>query len=167
MKGEFQMHLASLIPHDTEVLFLCIGTDRSTGDSVGPITGTWLEEKGYKVIGTLNNPLHALNLEERVKSSKEIYPNHFVIAIDACLGRVEKIGQIVVEHGPLFPGKAVKKELPAVGDVAIKAIVNVGGFQEYTVLQNTRLSLVWNLAKEIVEMCDGVMENRKHLVFAV
>lgn len=152
------MILSELIPVDTEILFACIGTDRSTGDCVGPLTGTWLEEKGYTVIGTLDNPLHALNLVERMSLAKQMYPQHFVVAIDACLGNFESIGNIIIENGPLFPGKAVKKELPAVGDISIKAIVNLGGFQEFTVLQNTRLNVSWKLAQEITRMCEMAMK---------
>jgi hypothetical protein len=41
-----------------DLMFLCIGTDRSTGDSLGPLVGTMLEEAGYPhVIGTLQYPL--------------------------------------------------------------------------------------------------------------
>ena len=49
----------------------------------------------------------------------------------------------------LFPGKAVKKDLPPIGDVSIKAIVNIGGFMEYNVLQSTRLSLTYDMGKII------------------
>ncbi|WP_276322275.1 DUF1256 domain-containing protein [Cohnella luojiensis] len=43
-----------------ELTFLCIGTDRSTGDSLGPWVGTMLEEKGFtRVIGTLREPCDA------------------------------------------------------------------------------------------------------------
>jgi len=152
------MNLSELIPNGREILFACIGTDRSTGDCVGPLTGTWLEEKGYTVIGTLDNPLHAVNLGERMSLAKQMYPQHFIVAIDACLGKLESIGNIIIEDGPLFPGKAVKKDLPAVGDISIKAIVNIGGYQEYTVLQNTRLNVSWKLAQEITRLCEMTMK---------
>ena len=45
----------------TEILFLCIGTDRSTGDSLGPLIGYKLKEKGMRnarVLGTLEEPVH-------------------------------------------------------------------------------------------------------------
>ena len=47
------------------------------------------------------------------------------------------------------PGAGVKKNLPPVGDMHITGIVNLGGFMEYIVLQNTRLSLVMNMAETI------------------
>lgn len=140
-----------LIPFDKPNLtFCCIGTDRSTGDSLGPLIGTWLRDHPtfpYEVIGTLQQPLHALNLQQTVESLQARTLTPYVVAIDACLGKVEKIGHIVIEKGPLFPGKAVKKELPPIGDLSIKGIVNVGGYQEYTVLQNTRLQLPYDMGK--------------------
>src|SRR5206468_8542082 len=75
--------------------------------------------------------------------------NKTVIAIDACLGQVSSIGTTQVIKGSLSPGAGVKKKLPKVGDYAISPIINVGGFMEYIVLQNTRLSLVMQLAKDI------------------
>ena len=48
------------------VIFLCIGTDRSTGDSLGPLGGHKLRKcrlKKAAVIGTLDKPVHAMNLE--------------------------------------------------------------------------------------------------------
>jgi putative sporulation protein YyaC len=143
--------LLQLIPFENEnLIFCCIGTDRSTGDALGPLIGTWLSENTsfpYEIIGTLQKPLHALNLQQTVESLQARTVKPYVIAIDACLGRAEKIGCIVIEKGPLFPGKAVKKELPPVGDLSIKGIVNVGGFQEFTVLQNTRLQLPYDMGK--------------------
>lgn len=140
-----------LIPYDkTNLVFCCIGTDRSTGDALGPLIGTWLSEHPlfpYEVVGTLQQPLHALNLHQTVDSLQARTTKPYVIAIDACLGKVEKIGHIIVNTGPLFPGKAVKKELPPVGDLSIKGIVNVGGYQEFTVLQNTRLQLPYDMGK--------------------
>lgn len=39
-----------------EITFVCIGTDRSTGDALGPLTGSLLQESGMEnVIGTLSS----------------------------------------------------------------------------------------------------------------
>ena len=147
-------HFLKSIPFDQPNLtFCCIGTDRSTGDTLGPLIGTWLKDHPtfpYEVIGTLEQPLHALNLSETAQSIQDRPEAPFVVAIDACLGQLDRIGFILVEDGPLFPGKAVKKELPPIGDLSIKGIVNVSGFMEYTVLQNTRLQVPYKMGKVIV-----------------
>lgn len=141
------------IPFDhPNLVFCCIGTDRSTGDALGPMTGSFLTQLvsfPFQIVGTLDNPLHALNLEEIIEELKNSTVSPYIIAIDACLGNANNIGQIIVHPGPLYPGKAVKKELPPIGEVSIKAIVNIGGFMEYNVLQSTRLHLTFEMGKVI------------------
>ncbi|WP_042354576.1 spore protease YyaC [Bacillus rubiinfantis] len=136
------------------IVFVCIGTDRSTGDSLGPLIGTLLTEKrlqSFHVYGTLEEPIHAVNLTERLKEIQETHTNPFVIGIDACLGRIKNVGVIQIGHGPVKPGAGVNKELPAVGDIHITGIVNISGFMEFFVLQNTRLHLVMKMAKTIAD----------------
>lgn len=156
--------LKMLIPNGQkleDVIFLCIGTDRSTGDSLGPYIGTKLKEKGYKnVYGTLDEPVHAMNLEETIANFSK---DKFVIAFDACLGHSASVGYIQVVNGPLRPGAGVGKNLPHVGDIHMTGIVNVGGFMEYFVLQNTRLSLVMQLGNKILNAVDNVFANKKEV----
>lgn len=146
--------LMETIPfEDGPLLFCCIGTDRSTGDALGPLTGSLLEALPsfpFEVVGTLEKPLHALNLKERLDELHERYEQPYVVAIDACLGQIDNIGKIIIQDGPLLPGKAVKKELPPVGDLAIKGVVNVSGFMEFSVLQNTRLHLTYEMSRLLV-----------------
>jgi putative sporulation protein YyaC len=132
------------------IVLLCIGTDRSIGDSLGPLVGTYVsqnESAGYTVLGTLDNPVHAGNLVEAIEQIDSTFRRPLVIAIDACLGRTESIGMLTVNKGSLRPGAGVNKALPTVGDLHLTGVVNVGGFMEYFVLQNTRLSLVMRMAK--------------------
>ncbi|PLR78300.1 spore protease YyaC [Bacillus sp. V3-13] len=136
------------------IVLVCIGTDRSTGDSLGPLVGTLLEEKNiapFHVYGTLEDPIHAVNLEEKLREIEKKHFHPFIIGIDACLGRLKSVGVIQVGEGPVKPGAGVNKELPPVGDIHITGIVNVSGFMEFFVLQNTRLNLVLKMAKTIAE----------------
>lgn len=131
------------------IVLVCIGTDRSTGDCLGPLVGSKLsevEQEFFQVYGTLDQPVHAANLEEKLQEIVAIYRNPLIIAVDACLGRLENVGTVNIGIGALKPGAAVNKSLPEVGDIHITGIVNVGGFMEYMVLQNTRLNLVMKLA---------------------
>ncbi|MEH7096456.1 spore protease YyaC [Neobacillus vireti] len=134
------------------IVFVCIGTDRSTGDSLGPLVGSLLEEKelqSFYVYGTLDEPIHAVNLADKLREITAIHANPYIIGIDACLGRIKNVGVIQIGNGPVKPGAGVNKELPAVGDIHITGIVNVSGFMEFFVLQNTRLNLVMKMAKTI------------------
>lgn len=154
------------IPFDhEELIFCCIGTDRSTGDALGPIIGSQLHQTfsfPFPVVGTLQAPLHALNIVERYEQLINEKEQPFIIAIDACLGESNAIGSILIQQGPLYPGKAVKKELPPIGNISVKGIVNVGGFMEAKVLQNTRLHVTYSMSDKIVRAL--VLAWQRHLL---
>jgi putative sporulation protein YyaC len=162
MLGKYIYEYLKKTYNNTDQLFVvCIGTDRSTGDSLGPLVGTLLSSKGklrYNVYGTLKDPVHAINLPQVIDDISSVAKDSFIIAIDACLGRSENIGKISLKPGPLHPGTGVNKELPSVGDIHIIGIVNVGGFMEYLVLQNTRLSLVMKMANIISDSIHYAIE---------
>jgi putative sporulation protein YyaC len=138
---EFKVNLFRRIDYDLlrgkDIVFLCVGTDRSTGDALGPLVGTYLEEEGYHVVGTLKYPLHAMNLQKRI--AEEVREGQTIIAIDATLGARSDIGNVTFRSGGLKPGAGVNRDLGAYGDYSITGCVNVGGFMEFMVLQNTPL----------------------------
>jgi putative sporulation protein YyaC len=136
-----------------ELVYLCIGTDRATGDCLGPLVGSRLKSLSpqSRVYGTLEAPVHATNLKEVLEEILKSYNNPFIIAVDACLGNADRIGYINVRRGSLKPGTALNKTLPEVGDFHISAVVNVGGFFEHMVLQNTRLFIVNKMADIIAK----------------
>lgn len=146
------------LPLTSRVVLVCVGTDRSTGDCLGPLIGSRLvkeRERGnlpqsVTIFGTLDEPVHALNLQQyKLKLASADYRASTVIAIDACLGVSRNVGCISVKKGPLRPGTGVNKRLPWIGDYHIIGIVNVSGFMEHVVLQNTRLSLVMRMAEVV------------------
>lgn len=140
-----------------QIVVLCIGTDRSTGDALGPLTGSFLQELApdivaspdFAVYGTLNSPVHATNLSEALDTIARVHRKPLIVAVDACLGKSESVGHVTVGLGPVRPGTGVNKVLPTVGDVHITGVVNVGGYMEYLVLQNTRLNLVMKMSRLI------------------
>lgn len=139
--------LSAVNINDYTPVILCIGTDRATGDCLGPLVGEKLQHynNSYQVYGCLSHPVHALNLVEVNNYIKTNIDNPYVIAIDAALGSSSHIGYITVSDCSLSPGKGVNKKLPAVGDLSITGIVNISG-RNPGVLQNTRLNLVMQLA---------------------
>lgn len=136
-----------------EIVLVCIGSDRATGDCLGPIVGHKLRfhernlsRKGFHVYGTLEKPVHAKNLESSIHFIKMCHPGALVIAIDASLGVASHVGYITLGEGSLCPGVGVDKTLPAVGDLFITGIVNLSGFGSQMLLQTTHLNLVMQLA---------------------
>ncbi|WP_164670552.1 spore protease YyaC [Virgibacillus doumboii] len=148
-----------------EYAVVCIGTDRSTGDALGPLTGTFLSEKRPKhisVYGTLDDPVHATNLKEYIKLINVQHKKPYIIAVDASLGKATSVGSIISDIGSLKPGAALNKELPSIGDIHITGVVNISGFMEYSILQNTRLSQVVDMAKSVAALLEKVDHGLSH-----
>ncbi|MDF2544415.1 MAG: hypothetical protein K0S47_4133 [Herbinix sp.] len=138
------------------IIFLCIGSDRATGDCLGPIIGYKLSKyknKNYYVYGTLEEPVHAKNLKDTIDMINQSHEDACIIAIDASLGKSNHIGYITLGEGPLKPGAGVEKDLPAVGDIFITGIVNFSGLLDHMLLQTTRLNVVMSMADQI---CLGI-----------
>lgn len=128
----YEMILDELHKGKKGVVFLCIGTDRSTGDSLGPLIGYKLNgrhSRDFQVFGTLERPVHAMNLEEYMHFLKESYPEHTIVAIDASVGKSDHVGYVTLGRGALKPGLGVSKEL--------------GGSRRYFYYRNRRR--MWNL----------------------
>ncbi len=137
---------------------LCIGSDRYTGDALGPLVGSYLEERGVcPVYGNLDHPVHAGNLVETVGIINARYPHPLIVAVDACLGRASEIGNIEAWNGGIEAGIAVGNRLPCVGHISIVGVVNAGGHLGYLDLQNTPLAVVVKLSKVIGEALADVL----------
>lgn len=135
------------IPWDREVVFLCIGVDRSAGDCFGPMTGTLLTQlKVPNVFGTLENPVHAQNLSEIYNT---INKNKYIVAVDASLGGARDLGYLKVKRSPLCPGSATGKILPSVGDISVILNVNIAGIANYLLLQSASVNMVWKGANVV------------------
>ncbi|WP_433707412.1 spore protease YyaC [Paenibacillus illinoisensis] len=132
-----------------EITFVCIGTDRSSGDALGPLTGSLLEEHGVgHVVGTLAAPCDADTLEKRMS---EIPAHHAIVAIDACLGPKHATGTYYLSHHALNPAQSVGGKLQPVGHYSVAAVVNVNGPRPYSILQMTSLHLVMNMSRTIAD----------------
>lgn len=138
---------------EEDPVILCIGSDRATGDSLGPLIGHKLASSHSfhnSVYGTLEQPVHAKNLEDTLVKIKKAHKRAFIIAIDASLGTQEHIGYISLKADALKPGAGVSKILPSVGKISITGIVNASviasAASSQLLLQTTRLHLVMQLA---------------------
>ena len=93
--ARFQNYMKQLVQQSQAehraLIFLCIGSDRATGDCFGPLVGEALSQKisrrisGIAVYGTLKNPVHALNLENTINEIYQKHSNPYIVAIDASL----------------------------------------------------------------------------------
>lgn len=146
---------------DHEIVFLCIGSDRYVGDSLGPLVGTMLKENKvpYHVYGTLKEPIHAFNLKPTLKDIHKQIKNPLIISVDASIGDKAEVGYVRFKEGPLTPGTALKKVLPKVGDYHFVGIINyIDPLPTSQFLNDTRLYTVMNLAKTIVTVITKIKE---------
>ena len=134
-------------------VIFCIGTDRYIGDCLGPLVGTFLTKLDISppIFGTLSQPVHAINLRKNIMLAKSIYPNHKIIALDACLGSSDNIGSIQIKTTPIFPGKGVGKKLPPIGDISIIGIVDSTKEGQFLSMHSIRLHLIMQIAEVITK----------------
>jgi putative sporulation protein YyaC len=151
-KEEIVKALHSVLPADLSnrnVVFACIGTSQVRGDSLGPTVGSYLEKQGYtNILGTIQQPMHALNLESRLK---EIPEGKVVIAIDAALGGLGDLRTYCVYSGSLQPGLGVGKNLPPVGHYGITGVVSMIGYYGNKGLFDTPLTTILSMASVLVQ----------------
>jgi len=133
-----------------EPMFVLIGTDRHVLDCFGPLTGSMLSslEPELIVYGTLDHPLHAQNLVSGLKYARAANADRIIVAVDASAGREDEIGLIRIKKGGIVPGKALARNLPTVGQIAITGIVAAKHEQQGTRAQRRPgLALVYNMAE--------------------
>lgn len=155
-----EIQLQCPLPED--IVFVCIGTDQSTGDSFGPLVGSQLVNMGFPhVFGTLADPCDSAQV---CQVAETLPPYKTIIAIDASLGNIAQVGTFVCAEGPLKPGAALGKKLPELGDYHITAVVNVLGPKPYWTLQTTSLYKVMQLADELSSLLAQIWEINKESV---
>jgi len=145
---------------DDNTVIVCIGTDRCIGDALGPLVGTFLKKSriSIPVYGTLQTPIHAMNLKEEKDKIMRIHRNPKIIAVDACLGEENLIGQIQVRRSPILPGRGIGKSLPSTGNMSIIGIVDKYDTGDFLPIHNIRLSFVMEMAEVIAS---GIIQENK------
>ena len=144
--------------NDNNLVFLCVGTDKMTGDCFGPIVGTKLIQylKEYNitnidVYGTLQNPINHENLDSKI--GEILSRNSYIIVIDAALSKKENIGNIYVTMEKTILGNVLNKNKFKIGDISIKAVVGKD-FKipkyNFISLQNVSLNFVIELADIVI-----------------
>ncbi len=134
-------------------VILCIGSDLSIGDSLGPIIGSELNlklnGKAY-VYGTLESPITALEINAVLKTINKIHPKSKILVIDAAVGNFEDIGAIKLTDIGIKPGLGVNKDFDVVGDTSIIAIVSEKSENDKNLFYGTRLSFIKKVSSVIV-----------------
>jgi len=110
---------------EREIVIVCFGTNAISGDSLGPMVGTLLTQK-YNVpafvYGTDESTVNGKNMAEWLSFIKAVHKDAIFVAVDASLGRADKIGEIVIRPDGVCPSGVTGKS-ERFGDVGILGIV--------------------------------------------
>ncbi|NLC88279.1 MAG: spore protease YyaC [Clostridiaceae bacterium] len=148
-----------------DIVFLCIGTDRATGDCFGPLVGSNLKDilekyniYNINIYGTLEKNISYTNINETIKLINKTHKNPYIIVIDAALSKKENIGKIFIKEDKTILGKGLNKNRIEIGNISIKGVVGkdykIPNYN-FNILQNVSLSKVLKLANIV---SDGIIE---------
>ena len=134
-------------------IIICVGSDLVLGDSLGPLTGTLLKNKGINayVYGSLSSPITATEVTWVAQTIKRFHKNSFIIAIDAAVGNDEDVGMIKVTDKGIKPGIGVNKNLGEIGDAGIIGVVAKRSKNNDELFNKTRLGAVYKMASKIAD----------------
>lgn len=136
-------------------VFLCIGSEKISGDSLGPAVGDFLTGKYNQkcfVYGTTNRSVNGENLEEYLDFIFSVHKDSPVIAVDACLGKSANIGKIKISATGVCPKKAVTGINKNVGDLGILGVVGETSTNALYQLMTVPIVNVENLGDKIAFM---------------
>lgn len=104
-----------------EIIVVNIGTDKCTGDCFGPFVGSMLENQNskFKIYGTLEKPIHSLNLKERMNEVYDFHKNAFIICIDASVSKSFYVNNTYLINDSVNPSSAIKSNSISIGDISI------------------------------------------------
>jgi len=142
--------LTSLIGAKRAPVIVCIGSDRISGDSLGPITGSMLKKKLFLpqifVLGCLEKTITAKEVNYLNNFIKETLRDRLVICVDSAVGAFSDVGAIKISDSPLIPGSGINKKLAKVGDVSIQGVVTEKGMLCKTALSEVRMNMVYKMS---------------------
>ncbi len=141
----------------SHIVFLCIGTDRITGDSFGPLVGYKLKNvlnhiKKIQVIGDLDETVSNQNILNAINYIEKNYKNPFIVSIDSALSIRRNVGDIIVSKKGVYLGTSIRNKKVYIGDMSIQGVVakNTCVAQyNFRRLQNTNLGLVMKMADTV------------------
>ena len=149
--------------NDIKPVVVCVGTDITIGDSLGPIVGSMLKEAKANafIYGTLDNPVTAKQIRPLRSFLSRAHKGAKILVVDAAVGRKEDVGTIKISSAPIRPGLGANKILPEIGDVNLLAIIAEKSAANYSFLNLTRLAPVFKAARVIADGIMGFIEKTK------
>lgn len=140
----------------SDIVILCIGTNKLIGDSIGPVVGQKLkkeniQEKVY-IYGDMKETINFKNAKQVIENIFKIYEKPFIITIDSALGTQTMVSKIVVSKGIIRIGKSLGRSICYPSHITIKGVV---GEYRNTIQEN--LYTLKTVKQEIVDELSNKM----------
>lgn len=129
-------------------IFVCIGTPRIIFDSVGPMVGSKLQDLGYEVYGTLDNPIHGTNVKDYWHNIIKKIDKNKVVSIDAALSLKLEPGDLVHRRKGIIPRAGIDKSFNDI-EIGSNSIIGIVG---------NNIDNVITSENEIEEMADDIVD---------
>lgn len=144
-------------------VIICVGTDLTIGDSLGPIVGTMISDKFSQtyIYGKLGSPVTAKDIKPLKDFILKVHKNAKTLVIDAAIGNTGDVGYLKMSSAPIRPGLGANKLLPEIGNVNLIGIVAEKSAANYSFLNLTRLSPIYKMAQAISDGVVGYLEKTK------
>ena len=138
-------------------VIVCVGTDKISGDSLGPMVGSMLRAAGVPcpVYGVEGATVNGVNLDRYREFLASRYAGVPVIAVDAALGEADEVGQIRYRKGGVCAGGALGRRTEGLGQLAVLGVVGRRGEDALSALLEAPLAVVERLAERIAhKLCE-------------
>lgn len=147
-------------------VILCVGTQKVSGDMLGPMVGSILTEKyniNSYVYGTLNNPVNGLNIEEYISFIKKIHSKSLIITVDAAMGLKNEVGLVKLKKDGIVAGAAFGRKKKTIG-IGLVGVVAEKDDNPINKLMTVKVSFVECLAEKIATVIDSSINSLKKYV---
>ena len=145
-----------------ETVVICIGSDKVSGDMLGPLVGSSLREEYHlpcPVYGAVGESVNGVNLEEYLEMIYAKHKESRIIAVDAALGSASDVGRIRLKKGGIKAGGALDRAGEKIGDVGIVGVVaeERDPKEVYAALLVVPFAFVEQLASRIAELIHSAL----------
>lgn len=164
-RRDFKQKLERINQDYSNMVFLCIGTNKLAGDCIGPVVGSYLskmQNEFIQVYGTIEKNLNFSNAKNVISNIYKRNQNPYIITLDAALSNKNNNGDVVLSSGYIKIGKALEKNICFYSNINIKCVVgNYHSTKEANLEELKQVNLKENLlfAKNISLEIKNVLEN--------
>lgn len=129
-------------------IFVCIGTPKFIFDSIGPMVGSKLQDLGYEVYGTMEEPIHGTNVKDYWNNTLKNIDKNKVVSIDAALSSKLEPGNLVHRRKGVIPRAGVDDSF---NDIEI-------GSHSIVAIVGNNIDNAISSENEIEEMADDIVD---------